>query len=121
MKVLLAEADPKLRYAISVLVHEQPGWTVVSSIEDICELADTLKSNRPDILIIDLDMPGAKHDEIEEVIKGKDIRVIFLVSIPFHRTPSTSGTNSNRIWISKIESPEILLHIFQSFVNSKAE
>lgn len=116
MKVLIVEADPKLRYAITVLAQEQPGWSVAGVTETIIELSNLVKSIQPDMVIVDLDLPGADHNAIEQTIGADVERIIFLVSQPIYRTPSAPGISPNRIWISKIESPENLVDIFRLFM-----
>jgi len=115
MKVLIAEEDPKLRYAISILAQEQIGWSVAGVVDSIEELLRIMASDNPDLVIMDMDMVGENGSRIEEVAKGHIQKMIFLVSTSVYRKPWADSITSDRFWISKTDSPENLVEIFNCF------
>jgi DNA-binding NarL/FixJ family response regulator len=115
MKVLIAEEDPKLRYAISILAQEQKGWSLAGVVDTIEELIRIMVSDNPDLVILDMDMVGENGSRIEERAKGHVQKIIFLVSTTITRKPWADSISSDRIWISKTESPENLVEIFNCF------
>jgi chemotaxis response regulator CheB len=112
MKVIIAGADPKIRFAISVLVHEQPGWTVVDVCARATELVDALRTYQPDLLILDQDLPTEDLPADWENLLGSDGFVIFLVSTPIHGNHPIDLAHDRRIPVSKLESPETLIDLF---------
>lgn len=114
MNVIIAGADPKIRFAISVLVQEQPGWVVDAVCSRHSELVEVLSDRRPDVLILDQDLPaGTEPVEWEELL-NRCGTVILLVSTPIHRDHVLDLTRDRRIPVSKLESPETLLDLFKS-------
>jgi DNA-binding NarL/FixJ family response regulator len=115
MKVLIAEEDPKLRYAIQVLAQEQSGWTVAGVVDSMEALADLVTLIHPDMVIMDMDLPGISYRKIEQSIEAHVEKIVCLVSLPINHTSLSTGVLPKRIWISKTESPENLVDIFKSF------
>jgi len=115
MKVLIAEEDPKLRYAIQVLAQEQSGWTVAGVVDSMEALVELVPAVHPDMVIMDMDMPGVSYRKIEQSIESHVNKIVCLVSLPINHTSLTTGMIPKRIWISKTESPENLVEIFRTF------
>ena len=119
MKVLIAEEDPKLRYAIQVLAQEQPGWTVAGVVDSMEALIELVPAICPELVIMDMDMPGISYRKIEQYIEAHVNKIVCLVSLPINHTSLTTGLVPKRIWISKTESPENLVQIFKSYRENK--
>jgi two-component system response regulator DesR len=72
LKILLAEDVAMVRGALVALIELEPDLKVVAAIERGDEIVPTALSHRPDIAIIDIDLPGldglsaaaALHDEL---------------------------------------------------------
>ena len=56
--VLLADRQPKVRFALRVLLERQPGVVVVGEAVNAEELISQTKSKRPDLILLDWDLPG---------------------------------------------------------------
>jgi hypothetical protein len=112
MNVILAEADPKLKYAITVLIRELPGWKVLDTASSVKDLVTLARLHQPDLVIIDMDLQGAEDSSLEQLIHPYCSRIIYLVSTPLYRTKPVYVRGDQHIWISKIESPESLVDIF---------
>ena len=115
MDVIIAVHDAKLRYAISVLAQEQPGWHVTGSVESLSELNKVLKLVSPEMIIIDVDLPGFDPKLIELDFDSFGNRIIYLVPTPINQIPAGYRNSPSRVWISKLESPESLVEIFRHF------
>ena len=70
----------------------------------------------PDMVIMDMDMPGISYMKIEQSIEAHVNKIVCLVFLPINHTSLTTGVIPRRIWISKTESPENLVGIFKSFI-----
>ena len=58
MRVLLADDQVKVRFALRVLLERQPDVAVVGEASDARELVDQLAATRPDALLLDWELPG---------------------------------------------------------------
>lgn len=119
MKVIIAGADPKIRFAITVLVHEQPGWMVAEVCARLSELVDALRAHQPDLLILDQEMPSEDLPADWDDLLGSCGFVILLVSTPIHGNRPIDLVHERRIQVSKLESPETLLELFHRIQTCK--
>jgi DNA-binding NarL/FixJ family response regulator len=56
--VLLADRQPKVRFALRVLLERQPGVVVVGEALNADEHISPTKPKRPDLILLDWDLPG---------------------------------------------------------------
>ena len=67
--VMIVDDDEFIRYYLKKL-FEEIGYTVVAECENGEKLFDTFMETKPDILMLDIHMPGINGDEI--LIENKD-------------------------------------------------
>ncbi|MCX6032525.1 MAG: response regulator [Chloroflexi bacterium] len=58
MRILLADSQPRVRFALRVLMAQQPGVTDVVEVADAAALVVELRAGRADLLLLDWDLPG---------------------------------------------------------------
>jgi DNA-binding NarL/FixJ family response regulator len=58
MKIVLASAQFDLRLALEILLREEPGTDIVGTASETASVSSLLQSSRPDLLILDWDLPG---------------------------------------------------------------
>ena len=58
MRTVLASAQFDLRLALEILLREEPGTDIVGTASEAASLRGMLQSSRPDLLILDWDLPG---------------------------------------------------------------
>jgi len=58
MRILLAIERSDLRLGLEMLLDEQPGFTVAGSINDAASLLALVKTARPDLVVLEWDLPG---------------------------------------------------------------
>jgi two-component system, NarL family, response regulator NreC len=58
ISIVLADDHTVVRKALRVLLEEEPGFEVVAEAEDADATVRYLRGHRPDVLILDLNMPG---------------------------------------------------------------
>ena len=115
MKILLADAKPNIRYALSVLLTEQPGLEVVGETDDPEGLLPQIKTNCPDLVILSWDFSPR---ELENLLR--DMRMIRpeLLIIALSAKPNLkqaalqAGANA---FICKGDPPEKLLASLKYF------
>jgi DNA-binding NarL/FixJ family response regulator len=80
IRVILADDHPIVRAGIRETLKELPGIEVVGEATDGREAVDLVKSARPDVVFMDISMPGLNGLEAtERIIKASpEVRVIIL-------------------------------------------
>ncbi len=58
MRILLADSQPRVRFALRVLMAQQPGVTDVAEVADAAALVAELCAGQADLLLLDWDLPG---------------------------------------------------------------
>jgi DNA-binding NarL/FixJ family response regulator len=64
VRVLLAEDHPAMRAGIRAILENAPGIEVVAEAEDGMEAKRLVSEHRPDVLMLDLRMPGPRPAEV---------------------------------------------------------
>ena len=57
-KVLLYEDNPQLREGLAMLINGTPGFEVLASYRDCMEIEGQVPVWKPDVVLMDIDMPG---------------------------------------------------------------
>ena len=52
MRILVADNQPKVRYALRVLLEHQPGLEVVGEVADGAALLAQVKATHPDVVLL---------------------------------------------------------------------
>jgi two-component system nitrate/nitrite response regulator NarL len=80
LRVLLVDDQPLFRKALASLINSQLDMTVVGEAEDGQEALDRVRSLRPDIIVMDVNMPRASGPEGVRAIRqaGFDTKIVML-------------------------------------------
>lgn len=69
IKVVLYEDNNQLREGLTMLIQGSEGFTVVNSYRNCNHVADDIISDKPDIVLMDIDMPGVGGIEGLKIIR----------------------------------------------------
>jgi DNA-binding NarL/FixJ family response regulator len=69
MRVLIADGQAKLRFALRILLQQQPELKVVGEASDASELLFLAQLEKPDLVIVAWDLPGLKPGELVQAIR----------------------------------------------------
>jgi DNA-binding NarL/FixJ family response regulator len=69
MRILIADNQSKVRYALSVLLQEQQGWKIVGSAVDAGDVLAKIISLKPDVLLLDWVLPGLLYADLLSAIR----------------------------------------------------
>jgi two-component system response regulator NreC len=58
LRIALSDDHAVVRAGLRLLLEAQPGWDVVAESGDADTAADQVRARRPDVLVLDLSMPG---------------------------------------------------------------
>jgi DNA-binding NarL/FixJ family response regulator len=69
-RVLIADDNESVRRALRSLIDQEPGVEVCAVTRDGIETAETAMALRPDLLIVDVLMPGLNGIEVTSIVKN---------------------------------------------------
>ncbi len=117
MKILIADPEPKVRRALTVLLQEQPGWVVVGIARTSLELDKKMKLLKPQVILLDWNLPGLNHQAlVGKLSEGKSPVIVAIGLRP--EIAIFSRSIGVKYFASKLDAPENLLGILRS-VNSR--
>ena len=79
IRVLLADDHPLVRCGISKLLDKTAGMVVVGEVCDGVEALQQTIALQPDVLVLDVEMPGLRGDEVARHIRALGLPVRILV------------------------------------------
>jgi len=109
MRILLADDQPSVRFALRVLLERQAGEEVVGEAADTEQLVTLAEATRPDLLLLDWELPGPAAIDLLAVLRGisPNLIVIALSGQPdARRAALLAGVDA---FVSKGDPPEQLL------------
>ncbi len=120
MNILLADNRSRVRYALRVLLEQQPGWKVIGEVADASELLWKTQHLLPDLILLDAELLGAEiADSLERLRQVcPPVRIILLSEQPL--TSLAGMTTFPDAFASKVNPPERLLSIIRALNSSMA-
>lgn len=116
MRIIIADDQPAVRYALRVLLGRQPGMEVVGEAISVQELFDLIQGTFPDILLLDWELPGLDSECVLQHIKriNPELSVIALSGrIEARQAAQLAGVAA---FVSKGQPPEHLLDAIQQIL-----
>lgn len=109
MRLLIADRQAATRSALKILLREEPGLDVVGEAADSQELLALAESHRPDIVLLDWDLPGQPVAHLLAALRGLNSRpsVVILSGRPeLEPTARAAGADA---FVSMGDPPRRLL------------
>jgi DNA-binding NarL/FixJ family response regulator len=117
MRVLVADSDPRVRTALNLLLKSQPELAIVRESSDGSGLLAQVQELRPDLVLVDWELPGESVASLVEQLRGSEIRVVLLVGRPeAEQAARAVGADA---FISKMDSADRLLETLQEILASQ--
>lgn len=84
IRVLVVDDHPLVRSALTELLSDEPDLTVVGECEDGSQVLDAVRRLRPDVVLMDLSMPGMDGLAATEALRAAraESRVVVLTAEP---------------------------------------
>jgi DNA-binding NarL/FixJ family response regulator len=111
MRVLLADNQPKVRFALRALLEQRPGLQVIGEAVDASDLLAQASAARPDLVLLDWKLRGLAAVDLVPALRQvcPDVYVIALSGqSEARRVALDAGADA---FVSKIDSPERLLAV----------
>ena len=109
MRILLADDQPKVRFALRVLLERQSGFEVVGEATNAEDTLARVQASSPDLLLIGWELPGLAGMDLLPALRRSrpDLMIIALSGRPEAcRIALAAGADA---FVSKSDPPERLL------------
>jgi DNA-binding NarL/FixJ family response regulator len=109
MRILIADTQPKVRFALQVLLQRQPDLKVVGEAMDAESLLEQAETVCPDVVLLAWELPGMEMEHLVPILRENcpGILVIALSGrLEAHRAASEIGVDA---FVSKSSPPDQLL------------
>jgi DNA-binding NarL/FixJ family response regulator len=115
MRILLADDQPKVRFALRVLLVSMSDISVVGEVTDADELVSQIDSTNPDMVILDWQLPGLR--EIGSILAlRKDRPDLFVIALSGRPELEQAALDAGAdYFVSKIDPPDRLLATVSRF------
>jgi len=68
-RVLIVDDHPILRKGLSLLINSEPDLTVIAEAENAQQALERIETHKPDLLIVDISLPGIDGIELIKTVK----------------------------------------------------
>jgi DNA-binding NarL/FixJ family response regulator len=116
MRVLMAVSRQEMRTALGLLLSQEPDIRLVGAPGNSHELLANLERLRPDVVLLDCDLPGLPTAELLAPIKAQDAKLKVLVLCSRIEEGQAAVTAGARTFVEKTSHPRQLLtalHVLQ--------
>jgi two-component system nitrate/nitrite response regulator NarL len=109
MRILLADGQAKVRFALRVLLDRQPGLEIVGEAADAEELMAQAASRYPDLVLLGWELPSSPGTDLLPNLRSvcPELSVIALSGRPEARRVALDA--GAKAFVSKSDPPERLL------------
>jgi DNA-binding NarL/FixJ family response regulator len=114
MNILLADDQSRVRFALRILLEQQPDWIITGEACDANELLSHAESQQLDLVLLDGELPGLDASNCLTVLRQKYPRLcIIALSERLPKHPSNPAQYFDA-YSSKTNPPEYLLAVIRS-------
>jgi DNA-binding NarL/FixJ family response regulator len=115
MRVIVADDQPEVCSALKLLLEEKPNVKVIFEAKTSYELLWRVKSECPDLVLLDWELPGTKPKDLISVLQSicPNLSIIVLSSTPQTRKIALEAGATG--FVCKSEPPEQLLTALENF------
>lgn len=122
IKVIIFDDNDSLRDSVSMLLKESGDFTLVGAHADCLDVTSSIRNTKPDVVIMDIDMPGMNGIEAVKVIRNNFPTVQVLMFTVFDDDEKVfaaikAGAGG---YILKNADPKNLLHAISEVYNGGA-
>ena len=121
IKIITVDDHPLMRSGLKDIVQDEKDMTVIYEASQVSELLDILKSQKPDIILLDISLPGTSGFEALPKIKTlyPDINIIMLSALSEDIYASKCLDAGAMAFLSKETSPEELPQAIRKVMQGK--
>lgn len=115
IKLLIYEDNAQLREGLTMLIDGSEGFSVLAAFRNCSNVVHEVKTYRPDVILMDIDMPGVNGLEGLKQIREIDgeVKVLMLTVFDDHQNIFQALQNGANGYILKKTPPARLLEYIQ--------
>lgn len=114
-KLLIYEDNPQLREGLTMLINGSDGFEVLSAFKNCNNVEDEVRAFKPDVILMDIDMPGINGIEglkrIREI--DTDVKILMLTVFDDNKNVFDAISNGANGYVLKKTPPARLLEYIQ--------
>lgn len=114
-KLLIYEDNPQLREGLTMLINGSDGFEVLSAFKNCNNVEDEVRAFKPDVILMDIDMPGTNGIEglkrIREI--DTDVKILMLTVFDDNKNVFDAISNGANGYVLKKTAPARLLEYIQ--------
>jgi len=118
LRILLADDQERVRYALRALLRQQPGFKVIGEAENARELLALVEVLEPDLVLLDWNLPDMTGENVMLSLRNtnKDLSVIVISGqIEVKEAAFEAGAIA---FFSKANPPDRLVDAIQNEIGS---
>jgi DNA-binding NarL/FixJ family response regulator len=111
IKLLLYEDNPQLREGLTMLIDGSEGFSVLAAYKNCNNVSAEVEAWKPDVILMDIDMPGTNGIEGLKLIREKndEVKVLMLTVFDDNRNVFEALKNGANGYVLKKTPPAKLL------------
>jgi DNA-binding NarL/FixJ family response regulator len=117
--VLIADRLPQVRAGLRLLLDQSTEWSVAGEVANAASAAKVATERRPDLVLLEWGLPGAKRGAIIGVLRAArpEVTVVALSADPDARRDALNAGADG--FVSKLDPPDRLLATMRDCVARK--
>jgi DNA-binding NarL/FixJ family response regulator len=109
LRILLADDQPKVRFALRVLLERRSGFEVVGEAVDADDVLAKVRATGPDLILLEWELPGSVGADLLSALRGI-CPGLFIVALSGRPEACQAALAAGAdAFVSKAEPPERLL------------
>lgn len=110
-KILIYEDNPQLREGLTMLINGSEGFEVLQSFKNCTHVVEEVNAWKPDVILMDIDMPGVNGIEGLKALRqvNQDVKVLMLTVFDDNKNVFQAISNGANGYILKKTPPSRLL------------
>lgn len=122
IKVMLYEDNPQLREGLTMLIDGSDGFSVLASYKNCDNVTDEVAAWTPDVILMDIDMPGTNGIEGLKKIRAvnSNVKILMLTVFDDNKNVFDAIRNGANGYVLKKTAPAKLLEYIQEAASGGA-
>ncbi|MDF2157049.1 response regulator transcription factor [Algoriphagus sp. CAU 1675] len=115
IKLLIYEDNPQLREGLTMLIDGSEGFSVLAAFKNCSNVANEIKTYQPDVILMDIDMPGVNGLQGLKIIRetNTEVKILMLTVFDDHQNIFEALQNGANGYILKKTPPAKLLEYIE--------